>query len=578
MQSRDLIVQLLADRNLEQPDGRPLYAYRCTNAEFAALQQAVRAELGGSSRYRSPGPFLALAFCLWGAEWWRRNHQGGHWAWEDLLTAVDCEDHGPGNPCYRRLCELVAAGVKGWKRDLLRVAVGRAFLVTLACEGGLPLKLVLREQARLHRYFQTLLEEIRLFGPAGILPEELAERVDHLLPRSLRQDVVYKLSGNLVARIWELQAHVGESKTPLRDLDVRRPGWRDDLPLSLEDDVARALLNNLLLDAADVAKGGTKRIRWARSLVHGGNGYRLEGELVLPGTMSLEDVRSLWPTADPVPRRFEIWLEHSESLPVVVAFATQRLSSAKGTDGGIMFALEHVSSANTAKSLAAAAADTVLYLRSLSEEASTTRFAGAGALTELPWVFESAPDSDDRFRYVGEGSMSVRTEAALIALPNNSTVVFEDDSSAADVGVLEGGGRRIIKVSGTITVRDEDGNRVVIRTGGVGAPPSRLSFVRSGVSSNSAEAAGCVIWGFPRSMPFDRRASLPRWTRPPPSGSQTAANPAGCDGEQAVSARERSECLMGVPPAGQPACACYLSGRELSSRPGRTQQEEERSI
>jgi hypothetical protein len=228
MQSRDLIIQFLADRSLDGPDGRELNAYRCTVAEFRAFEATLPEELGHGERYRTVGPFVAQAFCLWGAEWWRRNHQGGHWAWEGMLAAVGCEDHGPGNPYYRRLCALVSQGMRGWNRELLRLAVGRAFLVTLACEGVLPLKLVLHEQTRLRRYFRTLLEELRLFGPTGVPPAEVAERVDYLLPKSLRQDIVYTLSGSLVARIWELQGEIGESDAPVRDLD-RKHGQRPKL-------------------------------------------------------------------------------------------------------------------------------------------------------------------------------------------------------------------------------------------------------------------------------------------------------------------------------------------------------------
>jgi hypothetical protein len=464
MNCRDVILQILGDRDLAEADGRPLYAYRCSNAEFATLQHTLRVELGSGLRHASPGPFVAQAFCLWGAEWWRRNHHGGHWAWEDLLASVGCEDYGPGQPFYRRLCELVATGVRRWRRDLLRIAIGRAFLVTLACEGGLPLNLVLNEQARLRRFFQTLLEEIRLFGPAGILPEELAERVDHLLPRSLRQDVVYKLSGDLAARIWQLQGEVGQSETPLRDLDRMHPGWRDRLPLSIEDDVARALLNNLLLDAADVARGGSKRIRWVRPLVKTTDGYQLRGELILPGTMRPEDVKLLWPHVDPIPRRFEIWLEHEGTPPAVVAFATQRSSGSKAGEAIIVFALEHISGNETIIGAGVAAKGTTLVMRALNVEAATNAFSGAAPLADLPWVFEEPSEGDDRLRQVGEGSTSVRADAAVVALSTN-THIEATDGSVVELGVLDKSDRKVVRVRGAAVFRDSDGNRVNVRTG-----------------------------------------------------------------------------------------------------------------
>jgi hypothetical protein len=93
---------------------------------------------------------------------------------------------------------------------------GRAFLLTLACEGGLPLNLVHKEGAKLRSFFKALLEEFQLYRRAGLSPEQLAENVRNRLPKSLRQPVVYALSGQLVDAIWKLQAQVGGSSTPLR--------------------------------------------------------------------------------------------------------------------------------------------------------------------------------------------------------------------------------------------------------------------------------------------------------------------------------------------------------------------------
>src|SRR5690606_2710317 len=153
----------------------------------------------------------------------------------------------PGGPYYLRLQWVVAEGIRRWNRELLRFATGRAFLVTLACEGGLPLKLVRRETAALRHFFKDLLEEVRIFGPMGVPARDLAERTAVRLPRRLRNEVVYELTGNLATAIWRLQREVGDSTNPVETLDRIRPGWREELPLSVDDAVARALLNNLLL-------------------------------------------------------------------------------------------------------------------------------------------------------------------------------------------------------------------------------------------------------------------------------------------------------------------------------------------
>lgn len=54
---------------------------------------------------------------------------------------------------------------------------GQQYLVTLACEGGLPLRLVQRENHSLRRYFRAVIEEFRFHRRLGASPEELAGRV-----------------------------------------------------------------------------------------------------------------------------------------------------------------------------------------------------------------------------------------------------------------------------------------------------------------------------------------------------------------------------------------------------------------
>ena len=76
----------LACRGVERPDGRALYAYRCTDEEFGSLAEALsRNPPRGGSVSDTP----IRAFVLYAAEWWQRKYDGRHWAWEPLLGALD---------------------------------------------------------------------------------------------------------------------------------------------------------------------------------------------------------------------------------------------------------------------------------------------------------------------------------------------------------------------------------------------------------------------------------------------------------------------------------------------------------
>ena len=110
-----------------------------------------------------------MAFCLWASEWWHRNYEAGAWKWMPLLTTVGTPELAPGGSRYGELQDLVTRGLRAWGRSVYRVGPSRGYLVTLACEGGLPLKLILREQTHLRRYRQaTFGREPRWVVSAGL--------------------------------------------------------------------------------------------------------------------------------------------------------------------------------------------------------------------------------------------------------------------------------------------------------------------------------------------------------------------------------------------------------------------------
>ncbi|HEU0077972.1 MAG TPA: STY4851/ECs_5259 family protein, partial [Longimicrobiaceae bacterium] len=402
---------------------------------------------------------------MWAAEWWRCNHEQGPWRWEDMLQVIGCGSLAPGSPGYPLLCRMVARGLAEWRRPLLRVGQSRAFLVTIACEGGLPLKMVRREQGSLRRYFRALLEEFRIYGRTGAAAESLAERTRGHLPRSLRQDVVFQVSGRLIAKIWELQAELGESRTPVRDLDDRHHGWRNELPLRLPDDLADALLNSLLLDAAALAKDTPKRIRWRRSLQASPAGWEIIGELRLPATLDEADLRAMLelPADTPIPGRFDLCLRPAGGAAELVALATER----PGRSGEATIALEHGSRASRPVRGVAACVERSLVLRDGREERASTVFPGAAALTDLPWVFAGAGPGEaaERYECVGQGSTTVRAVDACVAAPPGTRAEPGASARCECVGSLPELDRTLYRISGSVTFVDAEGGRTVVRTG-----------------------------------------------------------------------------------------------------------------
>ena len=459
------------DRNLDGPNVQPLYRYRVRTSEFQELGDLLRRQLAERVfGHRRIEPSVAMAFCLWAAEWWHRNYEEGPWSWRPLLAELGRVDFAPGEPRYFELQSVVARGLEAWNRRVLRVGSTRAFLSTLACEGGLPMKVILRGHTPLRSYFRGVLEDYRLFGSAGIPPSELAERVRDRLPKAWRQDVVYQLSGELIAEVWRLQRELGDTETPVRDLDRRRPNWRDGLPLRVTDDVARTLLNGLLLDAAEVARGGRIRVRWTVELVPvDENLWELKGCFDLPATIGEESARRLFGGDHDaeLPHRFDLGVQTRRRPFVPLALAT----ALHTPDRGRFFGLERLPAAGSVQT-AGVTHPRTLVARTPEAALQSDGFPGATGLSDLPWVFApidlsiAADDDGQTYRLVGQGSLKRREPWALVAVSDETVAEPGENGEAKPVGSIRNeNGRCVYHVRGTVTFTSADGSRTVIATG-----------------------------------------------------------------------------------------------------------------
>ncbi len=458
--SRTLVDRFLESRGLTEPNGQPLYRYHTRSGELAELRDILSRELDGPL-----GPWTAMAFCLWASEWWHRNYVAGPWKWEPLLTDLDHTEFAPGEPRYGNLQDLVTRGLYMWGRSVLRVGVSRGFLVTLACEGGLPMGLVLREHTHLRAFLKGVLEEFRLFGATGIPSRDLAERVRDRLPRGLRQQVVYELTGELIQQVWQLQQQLGDTSTPVKDLDQRHHGWRDRLPVRVTDRVARTLLNGLLLDAAEVARGGRIGVRWVVELAPTGEeDWETRGSLHVPATIDSLAFNKLFgrdPEAD-VPHRFDLSLKPEGDTLRPIALATKRRTAEEGRYFGIDLlpaALSPVIQDLTRPRR--------LVARTPGEAWETDQYPGATGLSDLPWVFIAKdPEAGIRqtCRLAGQGSVRLREPWALVAVDADTVVEPADGGKAKVSGVLQNGARRVHRISGKVVFRALDGSRSEVET------------------------------------------------------------------------------------------------------------------
>lgn len=303
---RDWLRTFLAARNLARPDGRALYRYRMADGEYAEVKRILR-QLANAGRLAEPDERAGALFVAYCAEWFRRESVSTFLKWDELAP-----DLLPSVP-YTSKQQLAAMGLKRWGRELRRSEHAREFLLSVALEGGFPVR-ILAEGARgwLKEYLRAIMRRAiawRVDTPDEILAIANEER--GRMRKSYQHDDFVALCSELVERLLQLrQKAEAEGAREIRNsalLDSKYPGWRDDLPIYVpaEDE---ALVTELLTGLLDEKMIGlaTDGVEARRYLVKRGGEWRpalqllADGEIPparLPGLSALGRVRAI-PTGE----------------------------------------------------------------------------------------------------------------------------------------------------------------------------------------------------------------------------------------------------------------------------------------
>jgi hypothetical protein len=419
-----------------EPDGRPLYAYECRDEEYERLKEMVCEQMPAALSGRRQFHFAAT-FCFYAAETFRRRHEGGPWAWETVFAEI-----GHSTPPYPRIYEWVSQGLAWWRRPLLKSHSGnREFLVTLGCEGGLPLRLLHKENAHLSRYFRELLSAYHRERHApGCDATDMARWVAvRYLPASLRHDIVFKLSGDLMQSVVKLQELVADTTDPIMFLDRTRPQWRDDLPLPVEDATVEALLRNLVSQAKNLAQTERQHWRWHCYLTQRGESWNIEQQLELPNTVTGTSLQA-WSHWNDPPARLRILLQTGEGIDGIAL-----LTRLQGTGREATYRCEGLRRGGVRLLGNAAAAGARLLLSNGNEEVALPTLGGQ-ELGPLPWVFVKR---DAQWEWCGEGSVRSRDASVrVLALDEGSCITV--DGACESVGSAPDLQRSLYQVTGAV--------------------------------------------------------------------------------------------------------------------------------
>ena len=390
---RAWLSSLLGSVGLSDPDARPLYAYRCSNERF----DEARDVLAGWRPSRDPGAG-GRVFAVYAAEWWRRHFDGGPWVWQPLLDSIRCETPFPG------LYEPLRNAWRWWRVRPVVLGASVRYLGTCACQGGLPLRLVSSEHSNVRRFLRALLREYHLFRRVVEDGYALAEPLRSHLPRSLRQEPVYRLCAEVMDQIWELR-DVGSQDDPVTVLDRQTPEWRSRMPIDLEDGQARKLIDSLLRDAAAGESPEAGEFQVLRYITDTAAGRRFVVEPRVPRRMPAAGVgRLIGVEQEHLPSRFQLRVDGNRPTPI----ANGRVAGDDVVFSGVLAEPEDL----------AAVADREIRWFLQAGRRIGDSFAprgGAAPADELPWVFAVTEDGETRLDLYAEGSVRTRFPRVAVA-------------------------------------------------------------------------------------------------------------------------------------------------------------------
>ncbi|MDE4593042.1 STY4851/ECs_5259 family protein [Sinorhizobium meliloti] len=238
----------LSRRNLKAPDGQPFHRYRMTDTEFSEAGVVLRGL--AARRKLIPDERTACgvfaAFC---AEWFRREATSTFRKWDALAPDIFPAIHG------NQKREMAENGLRFWRRPLLEINGANEYLLSLALEGGVPVKVIADEGAGWLRDYLRHLLRFALAGQEVAAVRGYAHDESYRIKLSYRNDAFVDLCAELAAEVAKWRTVV-ESEAiagidPVSFLDAKYPTWKESIPVYLPtgaDSAARVLLTGLIAE------------------------------------------------------------------------------------------------------------------------------------------------------------------------------------------------------------------------------------------------------------------------------------------------------------------------------------------
>ncbi len=415
MTLKNWITDFLAKRELQKPDGRPLFAYKTTTDEYQSLVQ-VLSEL--TDHEREHQHHYAQTWLLFAAEWWKREYVGGAWRWAPLCNVVAHKDLF--NPTLQL---LVKNGRLQWNLNEEIKQTGKRFIGFVATNGGLPMRLIEAAQGNLSQLLQTVIEQsIQYNLKPNEIWQSIESRAGSVLPIAYQQDSIYELLTLLINNIIALRReyNLAQSNDPINTLNNKHPNWADKFPLALEGKAALTLIQGLITEASRV--GSEKNSTLFKVI----RGLRLSSDGSEPSyevTLSIQAQASRQKLADSL----NISLEKlPPNFNLLLRIANHEYHAAQAIRRGENYLLI----AHPLLELRSLYEPVQLIISCWGETLNTVNLPGGEALNcDEPLTFEN---SYPFARLLAQGDTVVKGRSALVLSPSKA-LVFSETSNYKEI-------------------------------------------------------------------------------------------------------------------------------------------------
>jgi len=450
---RDVIYFRTQDAH-PQPDGRPLYDYRCSDRRYQMAQDLVKTHLPRAMVGRASLGFDRL-FCLYAAETWKRRYTGGPWGYDVIFSNLFEEIPNlrgwiPQNQEMIRywICE----GLRWWGRELIVINRATRYLASIATEAGLPSLVLLNNANRLRDFFTRC--SVALSATPNEQPFDALATVNRLaiemnMPQSIRNEVFVRLTVDLINKILELREKVKDSIDPIHALDSENPLWRRGLPIAgIPEEALRVLIDPIIS-----LPQGNRPLRWHCLLNNHLQGWKIIRKLSFPTRVSAEWLLHRLGDQELAVR---LWLILDVSgQKRRVADLTRTTNNAEGAewycniggDGVIITGIDAL------KDLELSISDGMREYPLVVE--------GSQGLGDFNWVFiEKAGGKILRF----EGSCDVTQETAWVVTPSGTECSAANEEVSKYLSKIEEINRDVYQLQGQASFRLPDGESFNVRS------------------------------------------------------------------------------------------------------------------